>query len=128
MNIKAMEKECKNSLGYMKMSAKYCKETQELVETFLEDAATRIINMQRIFRGIMKQYEKLTLWLGVSQGMTDLPPKKLAGILLQFSTELRETSIALEADQRKANTRTSKLKMPGVGGKSNTRTNKLKMP
>lgn len=113
-NLAGMEAECKNSLGYLKLSSRYDRETGELVNTFLQDAAERIINMNRLHRRIMSSYHHLLAWFGLPHGLhslgeNDWSPRKLASLLLDFSREIRETEERIRREEAKSSyTRSAK--------------------
>ena len=64
-NLRDMEEECKQSLGYVHLGNNYSVETRELVAVFLENATQRIISMKVVISRVMKEYERFLSWFGL---------------------------------------------------------------
>ena len=64
-NLRDMEEECKNSLGYINLDSNYSSDTKNLVSLFLENATQRIISMKIIITRVMAEYQKFLFWFGL---------------------------------------------------------------
>jgi len=110
-NLQGMEDECINSLGYMKLSARYNNETSDLVSMFLTNAAERILSMKTVIRLVIGEYSKFLSWLGMQAHLQkDYPPKKTAAILVEFAKETTEMRKLILTDIMKENKKREKMK------------------
>merc|ERR1719158_2073844 len=63
--LAGMEEECKTSLGYVALTANCQRDTRKLVNTFLINAAERILSMQRVCKLVRREYKEFLDWLGI---------------------------------------------------------------
>lgn len=100
--LAGMEEECKTSLGYVALTANCQRDTRKLVNTFLINAAERILSMQRVCKLVRREYKEFLHWLGIqSHAHHDYPPSRLGGILIQLATELSHTPDKIIRDKAK---------------------------
>jgi len=110
-NLQGMEDECINSLGYMKLSARYNNETSDLVSMFLTNAAERILSMKTVIKLVISEYSKFLSWVGIQAHLhKDYPPKKTAAILVEFAKETTEMRKLILTEILKENKRKEKMK------------------
>jgi len=111
-NLVSMEQQCKKSLGYIKLAAKFDKNTEKLVTIFLSNAAERIMSMKRVLQLVMVKYSGFLDWLGLLKHQHgDYPPTKLATIITDFAMEYKATTTKVNMDkeiERKKSMRKSK--------------------
>jgi len=99
-NLHSMEEECKKSLGYIKLAAKFDPETKKLVTIFLSNAAERIMSMKRVHQLLMVKYSGFLDWLGLLKHQHgDYPPTKLATIITDFAMEYKATTTKVNMDK-----------------------------
>lgn len=99
-NLQSMEEECKKSLGYIKLAAKFDKDTEKLVRIFLSNAAERIMSMKRVHQLLMVKYSGFLEWLGLMKHQHgDYPPTKLATIITDFAIEYKATTTKVNMDK-----------------------------
>ena len=110
-NLQGMEEECINSLGYMKLSARYNNDTKELVSMFLTSAAERIMSMKTVIKLVMTEYSKFLFWLGIQAHLhKDYQPSKTAEILVEFAKEASDMRAVVTMEIVKENKRREKMK------------------
>ena len=110
-NLQGMEEECINSLGYMKLSARYNNDTKELVSMFLTSAAERIMSMKTVIKLVMTEYSKFLFWLGIPAHLhKDYQPSKTAEILVEFAKEASDMRAVVTMEIVKENKRREKMK------------------
>jgi len=110
-NLRDMEEECKNSLGYINLDSNYSSDTKNLVSLFLENATQRIISMKIIITRVMAEYQKFLFWFGLPLHLhKDYTPQRTAGILLSFSKEVSETRKLIYDEMVKERKREEKMK------------------
>jgi len=111
INLAGMEEECINSLGYMKLSARYSNETSDLVSSFLTNAAERIMSMKTVMTLVIAEYSKFLSWLGIQAHMhKDYPPKRTAAILVDFGKETSEVRKTILTEIMKENKKKDKMR------------------
>jgi len=110
-NLAGMEEECVNSLGYMKLSARYSNETSDLVSLFLTNAAERIMSMKTVMALVIAEYSRFLSWLGIQAHMhKDYPPKRTAAILVDFAKETTEVRKMILTEIMKENKKKDKMR------------------
>ena len=110
-NLQGMEEECINSLGYMKLSARYNNDTRELVSMFLTNAAERIMSMKTVIKLVITEYSKFLSWVGIPAHMhKDYPPSKTAAILVDFAKEASDMLKVVAKEIVKENKHEEKMK------------------
>ena len=78
-NLGSMEKECKRSIGHLKLAARYDPDTHQLVHDFLIGATERILTMKRIFTLVLQKHAAFLDWLGIRNHLhNDYNPIKVA--------------------------------------------------
>jgi len=114
-NLGSMEEECKKSLGYIKLAAKFDLETKKLVSAFLSNAAERIMAMKRVHRLLMARYGGFLDWLGLVQHK-DYPPTRLANIVKDFAIEYKaaRTKVLMDREIEKKKLARSNTMPPKV--------------
>ena len=105
LNVQTLEESCKDSLAFVKL-ANYDNQTGTMVNTFLQDAAKRILAMKKITEHVLSDYKNLLDWFGIpQQTQPDHTPMVLAQILLEFARNIKEANNQLACEQRQENRR-----------------------
>jgi len=131
-NLQGMEDECKNSLGYMKLSARYNSRTSELVSMFLTNAAERIMSMRSVLKLVMAEYNRFLSWLGIQAHLhKDYPPKRTTSLLVDFAKEVTDMRKTVLNEIMKENKRKERMmkgfdRSKSTSGKTSSRLHKLR--
>ena len=95
-NLESMEKECKRSIGYLKLAARYDPDTHQLVRDFLIGATERILTMKRIYKLVLQKHAAFLDWLAISNHLqNDYNPMKVATILINFALDVNRAKTQL---------------------------------
>ena len=102
MNLESMQEECKRSIGYLRLAARYHPETHQLVHDFLIGATKRILNMKKINSLVLEKHAEFLAWLGIPSHLEqEYNPMKVAIILVNFARDVNTTKTQLEADRKR---------------------------
>ena len=63
-NLKLIEDQCKNALGYLKLAASYDRSTKTLVEDFLAASVKDILSFQLVVKVSNESFSDFLCWLG----------------------------------------------------------------
>ena len=63
-NLKLIEDQCKNALGYLKLAAHYDKTTKAMVEDFLAESVKEILSFKLLTKVVNQAFTEFLYWLG----------------------------------------------------------------
>jgi len=106
-----MEEECKTSLGFLTLSPHHHPDTRRLIQTFLTDAAERIMSMQRVLELVLAEFAAFLAWLGLARHQhRDYPPARLAALLTDTARQVTTARQAIARERAKEDRRTALIK------------------
>ena len=106
-----MEEECKTSLGFLTLSPHHHPDTRRLIQTFLTDAAERIMSMQRVLELVLAEFATFLAWLGLARHQhRDYPPARLAALLTDTARQVTAARQAIARERAKEDRRTALIK------------------